>query len=125
MPHGEQAMSSNSVKTDTCRLGSSRLAIVAAAVPAPPPPMTITRSLMLPPPPMLSLRAIGRERPRSAFPDHLGHAEGTWRALALEQLGDRRLPAAGGGLRERVRQGIAQPLEGLSAGVRQVQADRR
>ena len=46
MPHGEYAMSSNSVKTVTCRSGFVRLAIVAAAVPAPPPPMTIRRSLM-------------------------------------------------------------------------------
>ena len=49
MPHGEYAMSGNSVNSVTLRSGFSRLAIVAAAVPAPPPPMTISRSLMCPP----------------------------------------------------------------------------
>ena len=43
-------MSSNSVKSVTCMSGFVRLAIVAAAVPAPPPPMTIRRSLMWTPP---------------------------------------------------------------------------
>src|SRR6516165_5068857 len=40
-------MSGNSVNTVTCRSGLTRLAIVAAAVPAPPPPMTISRSFIV------------------------------------------------------------------------------
>src|SRR4051794_26931848 len=49
MPHGEYAMSGNSVNSVTRRSGLTRLAIVAAAVPAPPPPITIRRSLIGPP----------------------------------------------------------------------------
>src|SRR5215218_1535873 len=43
-------MSSNSVKTETRRSGLTRLAVVDAAVPAPPPPITIRRSLISAPP---------------------------------------------------------------------------
>ena len=42
-------MSGNSVNSVTFRSGFRRLAMVAAAVPAPPPPMTIRRSVMGPP----------------------------------------------------------------------------
>src|SRR5215212_5284767 len=49
-------MSSNSVKTETRRSGLTRLAVVDEAVPAPPPPITLRRSL-IPVPPSLVLRA--------------------------------------------------------------------
>src|SRR3989442_7174069 len=85
-------MSSNSVNSETRRLGFRRLAIVAAAVPAPPPPMTSTRSVMGPPVASCSGPHRLRKAPRAR------------RALALEQLGDRLAPAPGRCLAERVRQ---------------------
>src|SRR5436190_13478786 len=105
-------MSSNSVNRETRKLGFSRLAIVAAAVPAPPPPMTSTRSVMGPPVASCS------------GPHRLRKAPRTGRALALEQLGDRHAPAPGGRLGDRLGQRGADVRHDGRIGIGEVEADR-
>src|SRR5689334_14155374 len=104
MPHGEYATSSNSVYSETLSDGSTRLAVVAAAMPAPPPPMTTRRS------------------PISGLLSHQGReARRPLGALALEQRRDRLSVAPRRRLGKGVRELAPQVLHGPLVGAGQVE----
>src|SRR4051794_31321252 len=99
MPHGEYAMSSNSVKSETFRSGFTRFAVVAAEIPAPPPPITMSRSV------------IGRSPPgrdvESPSPDARRQPRRAIGALAVEQRDDRLAPAPARRLGHRLAEHVA------------------
>src|SRR3954454_15067400 len=114
-------MSSNSVKSETFRSGFTRFAVVAAEIPAPPPPITMSRSVMRRPPqgPLVGTAVV-----ESPSPDARRQPRRAIGALAVEQRGDRLAPAPARRLGHRLAEHVADVGHDPRLRGGQVQPDR-